>query len=52
MIRIAVLTPDPADPSYRGQWPGVLERLTQALSAGARVVQVDAVLARVEAEQA
>lgn len=32
MTRIAVLTPDPADPSYAGQWPGVLERLDDALS--------------------
>lgn len=32
MTRIAVLTPDPADPSYSGQWPGVLERLTRALT--------------------
>ncbi|WP_420470219.1 ATP-grasp domain-containing protein [Brevundimonas sp. FT23042] len=32
MIRIAVLTPDPADPSYAGQWPGVLERLSTALA--------------------
>ncbi|GAA0615636.1 ATP-grasp domain protein [Brevundimonas kwangchunensis] len=32
MTRIAVLTPDPADPSYSGQWPGVLERLQGALS--------------------
>ena len=31
---IAVLTPDPADPSYAGQWPGVLERLTESLSRG------------------
>jgi len=31
MIRIAVMTPDPADPSYAGQWPGVLERLAAAL---------------------
>ena len=31
MTQIAVLTPDPADPSYVGQWPGVLERLTEAL---------------------
>lgn len=31
MTQIAVLTPDPADPSYAGQWPGVLERLSQAL---------------------
>lgn len=36
MTRIAVLTPDPADPSYAGQWPGVLERLSDAL-AGAGV---------------
>lgn len=32
MTRIAVLTPDPADPSHAGQWPGVLERLSQALA--------------------
>ena len=31
MTKIAVLTPDPADSSYRGQWPGVLERLQAAL---------------------
>ncbi len=36
MTRIAVLTPDPADPSYSSQWPGVLERLSNAL-AGAGV---------------
>ena len=30
--RIAVLTPDPADSSYAGQWPGVLERLAGALA--------------------
>ena len=33
MTRIAVLTPDPADPSYAGQWPGVLQRLAEALLA-------------------
>ena len=33
MTRIAVLTPDPSDPSYAGQWPGVLERLAEALAA-------------------
>ncbi|MFN3353137.1 MAG: RimK family alpha-L-glutamate ligase [Brevundimonas sp.] len=32
MTRIAVLTPDPADSSYAGQWPGVLERLAGALA--------------------
>ena len=31
MTEIAVLTPDAADPSYAGQWPGVLERLAEAL---------------------
>ena len=36
MTRIAVLTPDPADSSYAGQWPSVLERLAEAL-AGAGV---------------
>ncbi len=32
MIQIAVLTPNPADPSYAGQWPGVLERLAACLA--------------------
>lgn len=32
MTQIAVLTPDPSDPSYADQWPGVLERLSQALA--------------------
>ena len=32
MTEIAVLTPDAADPSYVGQWPGVLERLAEALA--------------------
>ncbi len=32
MTRIAVLTPDPSDPSYAGQWPSVLERLSAALA--------------------
>lgn len=32
MTEIAVLTPDAADPSYAGQWPGVLERLAEALA--------------------
>ena len=32
MTEVAVLTPDPADPSYAGQWPGVLDRLSEALS--------------------
>ncbi len=34
MSRIAVLTPDPADPSYAGQWPGVLKRLSVTLAQG------------------
>ncbi len=34
MTEIAVLTPDPADPSYAGQWPGVLARLGEALATG------------------
>jgi len=34
MTEIAVLTPDPSDPSYTGQWPGVLERLGEALATG------------------
>ena len=32
MTEIAILTPDPSDPSYAGQWPGVLERLGEALT--------------------
>lgn len=36
MTRIAVLTPNPEDRSYSGQWPQVLERLTATL-AGAGV---------------
>ncbi len=32
MTEIAVLIPDPSDPSYVGQWPGVLERLATALA--------------------
>lgn len=34
MTEIAILTPDAADPSYAGQWPGVLERLQTALARG------------------
>lgn len=34
MTEIAVLTPDPSDPTYAGQWPGVLERLGEALATG------------------
>ena len=38
MTEIAILTPDPADPSYADQWPGVLERLAGPLaSAGITV---------------
>ncbi len=32
MTEIAVLTPDPADPTFTGQWPGVLARLADALA--------------------
>ena len=39
MTRIAVLTPDPADPSYDGQWQGVLERLAGALADAGVVVE-------------
>jgi hypothetical protein len=42
MTRISVLTPDPADPSYDGQWQGVLERLAAALSPGGFVVEASA----------
>lgn len=39
MTRIAVLTPDPADASYAGQWPGVLSRLSDALAVAGIVVE-------------
>ena len=42
MTRIAVLTPDPADPSYDGQWQGVLERLAGALSLAGLAVEASA----------
>lgn len=32
MTRIAILTPDPNDHSFSGLWPGVLDRLQEALS--------------------
>lgn len=32
MSDVLILTPDPADPSFAGQWPGVRERLSQALA--------------------
>lgn len=35
--RVAILTPDPADSTYASAWPGVLDRLANAL-AGAGVV--------------
>ncbi len=39
MTQIAVLTPDPADKTYAGRWPEVLERLKATLeSGGASVV--------------
>ena len=39
MSRVAVLTPDPSDPSYSGQWPGVLERLAGALATAGIAVE-------------
>jgi len=42
MTRIAVLTPDPADPSYDGQWQGVLERLAAALAPAGFTVEPSA----------
>lgn len=32
MTAVAVLTPDPADPTYSTLWPGVLDRLGEALA--------------------
>ena len=48
MTRIAVLTPDPADPSYDGQWQGVLERLAAALAPAGITVEASAWTAHVE----
>ncbi|HYD26379.1 transporter [Brevundimonas sp.] len=42
MTRIAVLTPDPADPSYDGQWQGVLQRLAAALAPAGLAVEASA----------
>lgn len=39
MSRVAVLTPDPADSSYAGQWPSVLERLAGALAGAGIAVE-------------
>ncbi|WP_339914113.1 transporter [uncultured Brevundimonas sp.] len=39
MTRIALLTPDPTDPSYASKWPGVRDRLSAAL-AGAGIEAV------------
>lgn len=39
MTQIAVLTPDPADSSYAGQWPQVLERLAGALDGAGITVE-------------
>ena len=48
MTRIAVLTPDPADSSYAGQWPGVLERLAAALAPAGITVEPSAWTEHVE----
>lgn len=34
MTEIAILTPDPKDPSFADVWPGVLDRLQRALAGG------------------
>ena len=34
MTDIVILTPNPEDPSFAGQWPAVLERLVSVLAAG------------------
>lgn len=48
MTRIAVLTPDPHDASYAGQWPGVLARLTAAMAAEGITVEPTPWTAHVE----
>jgi len=48
MTRIAVLTPDPHDASYAGQWPGVLARLSEAMAAAGITVEPTPWTAHVE----
>ena len=42
MTDIAILTPNPEDPSFAGQWPAVLERLVTVLAAGGLSARAEA----------
>jgi len=42
MTDIVILTPNPEDPSFAGQWPGVLERLVAVLAAGGLTARPEA----------
>lgn len=42
MTDIVILTPNPDDPSFAGQWPGVLERLVTVLAEGGLAARPEA----------
>jgi hypothetical protein len=42
MSDIVILTPDPHDPSFAGQWPTVLERLVSVLASGGLTARAEA----------
>ena len=42
MTDIVILTPNPEDPSFAGQWPGVLERLVTVLADGGLAARPEA----------
>ena len=42
MSDIVILTPDPHDPSFAGQWPTVLERLVSVLASGDLTARAEA----------
>jgi glutathione synthase/RimK-type ligase-like ATP-grasp enzyme len=42
MTDIVILTPNPEDPSFAGQWPGVLERLVTVLAEGGLTARPEA----------
>lgn len=42
MTDIVILTPNPDDPSFAGQWPGVLERLVTVLAEGGLTARPEA----------
>lgn len=49
MARLCILTPDPADHSYAGQWPQVLDRVSAPLRAAGHAVETRPWVEHVEA---